>query len=101
MVSGAVYYAFIAAWLNVFLFVGMSKAIHYAIASIAILIGAINIKDYFGVNNGFSLSIPASAKPGLYARMRTTVISNSLLISLSTVATLAIVVNFMELLCTA
>jgi glutaredoxin len=101
LVSGAVYYAFIATWLNVFLLVGMSKAIHYAIASIAILIGAINIKDYFGVNNGFSLSIPASAKPGLYARMRATVISDSLLISLATAATLAIVVNFVELLCTA
>jgi glutaredoxin len=100
-VSGAVYYAFIAAWLNAFLLVGMSKAINYAIASTAILIGAINIKDYFGVNNGFSLSIPASAKPGLYARMRATVISDSLLVSLATATTLAIIVNFVELLCTA
>ncbi len=101
LVSGAVYYAFIAAWLNAFLLVGMSKAINYAIAAIAILIGAVNIKDYFGVNNGFSLSIPASAKPGLYARMRATVISDSLLISLATAAMLAIIVNFVELLCTA
>lgn len=101
LVSGAVYYAFIAAWLNAFLLVGMSKAINYTIASIAILIGAINIQDYFGVNNGFSLSIPASAKPSLYARMRATVISDSLPISLATAATLAIIVNFVELLCTA
>jgi hypothetical protein len=101
LVSGAVYYAFIAAWLNAFLLVGMSKAINYAIASIAILIGLINVKDYFGLNNGFSLSIPASAKPGLYARMRATVVSDSLLISLATAATLAIIVNFVELLCTA
>ncbi len=101
LVSGAVYYAFIAAWLNAFLLVGISKAISYAIASIAILIGTINIKDYFGVNNGLSLSIPASAKPGLYARMRATVISDSLLLSLATAATLAIVVNLVELLCTA
>lgn len=101
LVSGAVYYAFIAAWLNAFLLVGMSKAINYSIASIAILIGLINVKDYFGVNNGFSLSIPASAKPGLYARMRAAVISDSLLLSLTTAATLAIIVNFVELLCTA
>ena len=101
LVSGAVYYAFIAAWLNAFLLVGMSKAINYAIASIAILIGLINVKDYFGVNNGFSLSIPTSAKPGLYARMRAIIISDSLLLSLTTAATLAIVVNFVEVLCTA
>lgn len=101
LVSGAVYYAFIAAWLNAFLLVGMSKAINYAIASIAILIGLINVKDYFGANNGFSLSIPASTKPGLYARMRAIIISDSLLISLATAATLAITVNFVELLCTA
>ena len=101
LVSGVVYYTFIAAWLNVFLLVGMSKVINYAIASIAILIGVINIKYYFGINNGFSLSIPASAKPSLYTRMRATVISDSLLTSLATAATLAIIVNFVELLCTA
>jgi len=101
LVSGAVYYAFIAAWLNVFLLVGMSNTINYAIASIAIFIGVINFKDYFGVNNGFSLSIPASAKPSLYARMRAIIISDSLLLSLTTAATMAIIVNFVELLCTA
>jgi hypothetical protein len=101
LISGAVYYAFIAAWLNVFLLVGMTKSINFAIASIAILIGVINIKDYFIINKGFSLSIPMSAKPGLYARMRATVMSDSLLLSLATAAALAIVVNFLELLCTA
>lgn len=101
LASGTVYYAFMAAWLNAFLLVGMSKAINYVIASIAILIGVVNIKDYFGVNNGFSLSIPASAKPGLYARMRATVLSDSLLLSLTAAAVLAIIVNFVELVCTA
>lgn len=101
LASGTVYYAFMAAWLNAFLLVGMSKAINYVIASIAILIGVVNIKDYFGVSNGFSLSIPASAKPGLYARMRATVLSDSLLLSLTAAAVLAIIVNFVELVCTA
>jgi glutaredoxin len=101
LVSGVVYYAFMAAWLNAFLLVGMSKVINYAIASIAILIGIVNIKDYYGVNNGFSLSIPSSAKPSLYARMRATVLSESLVLSLTAAAVLAIIVNFVELLCTA
>jgi hypothetical protein len=70
LVSGAVYYAFMAAWLNVFLVVGMSAALRWTLGGLALAMGGVNIKDFFAWNRGFSLSIPASAKPGLYARAR-------------------------------
>jgi glutaredoxin len=101
LVSGAVYYAFMAAWLNVFLVVGMSTALRYALGGTALVIGAINVKDFLAPMQGFSLSIPASAKPGLYARMRAIAQADNLLFSLGAVAALAVVVNFVELLCTA
>jgi glutaredoxin len=100
-VSGAVYYAFMAAWLNVFLLVGISTTLRYAMGGVAMVIGAVNIKDFFTPGRGFSLSIPASAKPGLYARMRTVIQANTLISSLTAVIALAGVVNFIELLCTA
>jgi glutaredoxin len=101
LVGGAVYYAFLAAWLNIFLVMGMSTFLRLALGSVALVIGAINVKDFLVPMQGFSLSIPATAKPGLYARMRTVVRDDSLFLSLSAVVVLAVVVNFIELLCTA
>lgn len=101
LVSGAAYYAFMAAWLNIFLIVGMSSALNLTLGIFALVIGAINIKDSMSPIQGASLSIPASAKPGLYARIRSIVRADSLLFSLMAAATLAVLVNFIELLCTA
>ncbi len=101
LASGAVYYAFMAAWLNVFLFVGMSEALRIGLAVLAMLIGFINVKDFFAFRRGVSLSIPESAKPGIYARARSILQAESLPASLAAVAVLAVVVNFVELLCTA
>jgi hypothetical protein len=101
LVSGAVYYAFMAAWLNIFLLVGMSDALRWVLAGAAFAIGAINVRDFLVHEREFSLAIPASAKPGMYARMRAVLSAKALPSSLAAVATLAIVVNFFELLCTA
>ena len=100
-VSGAVYYAFMAAWLNVFLLVGMSNALRVGLAVLALLMGAVNVKDFIAFKKGISLSIPESAKPGLYARMRRVMQADALTASLLAVTALAVVVNFVELLCTA
>ncbi|MBS1191539.1 MAG: glutaredoxin [Rhodocyclaceae bacterium] len=101
LASGAVYYTFMAAWLNVFLVLGMSEPLRWVLAFVALLIGAINVKDFFVWGQGPSLSIPATAKPGLYARMRDVVYARALMASLGAVTLLAILVNFFELLCTA
>jgi hypothetical protein len=101
LVSGAVYYAFMAAWLNVFLILGMSAALRWTLGGVALAIGGINVKDFFAWGRGFSLSIPASAKPGLYARTRAVLNADALTASLVAVAGLAVVVNVVELLCTA
>jgi glutaredoxin len=101
LVSGAVYYAFMAAWLNVFLLVGMSTGLRWTLGAAALAIGGFNIKDFFAWGRGFSLSIPASAKPGLYARVRAVLYADTLLPSLVAVVALAAAVNVVELLCTA
>jgi len=101
LVSGAVYYAFMAAWLNLFLIIGISTALRLALGGVALVIGGFNVKDFFTLGQGFSLSIPASAKPGLYARMRAVLGAETLFPSLTAVAILAMTVNFIELLCTA
>ncbi len=101
LVSGAVYFAFMAAWLNVFLAVGLSTQVRWALAAVALLVGAANVKDFVAFGKGISFSIPDSAKPGIYARARAVLNADALPGSLFAVAVLAVVVNFVELLCTA
>lgn len=101
LVSGLVYYAFMAAWLNLFIAVGFSDPVRLGLAAIAIFMAGINIKDYFAFGKGISLSIPDAAKPGLYARVRRIIQQQSLWPALLGVSLLAIVVNFIEALCTA
>lgn len=101
LVSGAVYYAFMAAWLNVFLAVGLSDTVRWLLGAVALAIGAINVKDFAAWGHGPSLSVPAASRPGLVARMRRAMQAPALPASLLAVAALAVVVNFVELLCTA
>lgn len=101
LISGLVYYAFMAAWLNAFLLIGFSDTLRWILVALAAFVGTIALKDFLAPGLGFSLSIPKSAKPGLYAGMRRVLQAPALSGSLFAVATLALVVNFVELLCTA
>ena len=100
-ISGAVYYAFMAAWLNLFLVIGASRIIQVGVGLFALAVGAIHIKDYFAFKEGISLSIPERAKPGLYQKMRRVVYAENLFAALITVSVLALLVNLVELACTA
>jgi thiol-disulfide isomerase/thioredoxin len=99
--SGFIYFLFMAAWLNLFLLMGQVAVITKIAGAIAILIAAINIKDFFAFKKGVSLTIPDSAKPKLFDKMRKLIKSTSLLSILFGTAVLAIAANSYELLCTA
>jgi hypothetical protein len=96
-----VYYAFMAAWLNVFLVLGLSRPLQLLLGGIALLIGLLNLHDASRQSGGYTLAIPDAAKPGIIARMRRVLQSPALAPALLGVAVLAVVVNLVELLCTA
>lgn len=100
LTSGVLYFTFMAAWLNVFLLIGEVKWVTTIAALIALGLAAINIKDYFWFG-GVSLVIPATAKPGLFARMRALTLAESWPVLLLGTVTLAVAANTYELLCTA
>lgn len=100
-VSGVVYLVFMAAWLNLFLVFGELAWLTLAAGLLAIAMGAINLKDYFYEARGVSLSIPESAKPGLFAKMRHLVSAESLPAMITGTLLLAVMANSYELLCTA
>ena len=101
LVSGLVYFAFMAAWLNLFLLIGFTRGLQLAIAGLALLIGAIHIKDFFALGKGVSLSISDAVKPTLYQRVRNVLYAETLWAALLGVITVAVMVNIVELLCTA
>lgn len=101
LVSGLVYFAFMAAWLELFLVIGFSRALQVVLGLIALLVAAINLKDFAAPGVGVSLSIPARARPGLYARVRAIVNAEDLTGAVAAVIVLALLVNLLELLCTA
>jgi len=100
-VSGAIYFGFMAAWLNVFLAVGLSQAVRVGLAVLACLMALLHLKDFVWGFSGVSLSIPTGAKAGLYSRMRQVMQARSLMLALLGVTGLAVAVNTVELLCTA
>ena len=99
--GGLIYFAFLAAWLNLFLLLPLTDALRWGLAALALAIGGVNVADAARGGSDFTLAIPASVKPGLYARARAVLRGETLLASMAGVMVLAVVVNFVELLCSA
>lgn len=100
-VEGIAYFAFMAAWLNLFFLVGISRVSEIILGAIAGLAGLINLKDFWAFGRGFSLAIPETAKPRLYARMRQILQSGHLAAALAGAVAMAVLVQIVELMCTS
>jgi len=101
LVEGVAYFVFMAAWLNLFLLIGLSRASQLVIAAIAIAAGLINMKDFVMPGRGPSLSISDKSKPGIYARMRNILQAKSLPAAIVGVIVLGLLVQVVEFLCTS
>lgn len=99
--SGLMYFAFMAAWLNLFLVVGSLPWVTAGAGLVALLIGAVNIKDFVAFKRGPSLSISEGRKADIFQRGRRILAAGSLPAMLAATVVLAIAANFYELLCTA
>ncbi len=100
-ISGLMYFAFMAAWLNVFQLFGHLAWVTLAAGALAVFVGAVNVKDFFAFEKGLTLSIPESKKPDIFRRTRSILGAENLPTMIAATAFLAIAANFYELLCTA
>lgn len=101
LVSGGMYFAFMAAWLNVFQLFGHLAWVTLAAGALAVFVGLVNVKDFFLFGRGLSLSIPDSKKPDLFRRARAILDAENLTAMVAATLFLAVAANFYELLCTA
>ncbi len=99
--SGLMYFAFMAAWLNLFQLLGQLAWVTLAAGLLAVFVGAMNVKDFFRFGRGPSLSIPESRKPDIFRRARAILAADNLPAMLAATVFLAVAANFYELLCTA
>lgn len=99
--SGLMYFAFMAAWLNLFLVLGALSWVTAVAGVLALVAGLVNIKDFLYFHRGLSLSITEEGKAGISQRARELLRAESLPALLTTTVVLAVAANFYELLCTA
>ena len=101
LTSGLFYFLFMAAWLNLFLLAGELRLITAAAGLLALIIAALNIKDFFRPAVGPSLSMGEVAKGRLFRRTRTLVADSRWPALIAATLLLAAAANSYELLCTA
>ncbi len=69
-VTAAIYALFILGVFSLLSYVRYMKWIQVGVACITLVLGLINLKDYFFFKQGVSLTIDDEKKPGLYKKMR-------------------------------
>jgi hypothetical protein len=101
LVSGLMYFLFMAAWLNLFFLVGHLRVITLVAGVVAVAAAAINIKDYFWFKRGVTLSVSDAARSRLVGRMTALIGRTGVLPVVAGTAVLAFAANLYELLCTS
>ncbi len=98
--SGLVYFAFMAAWFNLFLVIGHARWITAGLGLVAVLMGLVNLKELFFFKKGFSLMIADGGKAGLAAKVRGILSQHGGAAMTFSTVLLAVFVNLIELGCT-
>lgn len=99
--SASVYFMFMAAWLNLILFLGLVIWVRIAIGLIAMLGGGYSLKEFiFNKNSGCKIT-GSEKRQKVFDKMRLAIQQNSLWLALGGIILLAFAVNLVELICSA
>lgn len=99
--SGAIYYVFMAAWLNVLMFIGFLFAVRLIIGLVAIGGGAYSIHDFYTNKDATCKVGDLEEKQKTMQKMRDVVKRPSFLAAFFGMIALALAVNLVELICSA
>jgi glutaredoxin len=99
--SASVYFIFMAAWLNLILFLGLVFWVKITIGFLAILGGGYSLKEFiFNKDSGCKVTGDEKRRR-IFDRMRSAVQQNSLWLAMGGIIVLAFAVNLVELICSA
>jgi len=99
--SGLVYFLFLSAWLNLFLFLGFIAAIRIAIGIVAVGSGAYHLKEWWTNRLGACKVGDGEHKRKIMDRFRNIVSEQNFWLALAGIIAVAISVNLVELVCSA
>lgn len=98
--SAAVYFVFMAAWLNLFMFIGHVVWIRTLIGLLAIAIGGYYLYDWYQKKTGCKVT-GGEKRQAVFVRLREIVKQRNIWLGLGGVVLLAAAVNIVELACSA
>ncbi len=99
--SASVYFLFMAAWLNLILFIGFVMWVRLLIGGIAFLGGSYNLKEFlFNKDSGCKVTNDEK-RQRVFARLKQIAQQKSFLIAFVGIIILAFAVNLVELVCSA
>lgn len=97
--SGLVYFLFMAAWLNIFLFLGLIVWIRLGIGLVALAAGAVNLRAWWRNHAGTCPYLGSEQRRSLLEKIRQAVSRRSLWLAAGGVFLLGVAVNLVELFC--
>ncbi|PIR91914.1 hypothetical protein COU01_04540 [Candidatus Falkowbacteria bacterium CG10_big_fil_rev_8_21_14_0_10_44_15] len=99
--SGIVYFIFMAAWLNLFLFIGFLFWIRMAIGIVAIASGVYQLREFYANRDGTCTVAGETKRQKIVSRIKNIISEQSFALALAGVIVLAAAVNMVELVCSA
>jgi glutaredoxin len=99
--SGAVYFLFMTAWLNILIFLGFIFWIRVIIGLVALLAGGYNLKEYWTDTFGACTLSQGARRQRTMDRLKAVISARKFWLALAGIVLLAFLVNTVELICSA
>ncbi len=99
--SGFVYFLFMSAWLNLFLFLGLVIWVRILIGLVAILAGLYYLKDFYQNKTGACKTDLGGKKQKVFSKLKQIVYNQKIWLALVGMVLMAFAVNLVELICSA
>jgi hypothetical protein len=99
--SSLVYFTFMAAWLNLLLFIGFIFWVRFAVGAIAIGGGIYNLKSYFSKKPAVCANAADPKRKKVFDKIKNITRQNNFYFALGGIILLAFAVNLVELICSA
>lgn len=99
--SGLVYFLFLAAWLNLFLFLGWVWFVRIAVGLLAVGAGGYYLYDFYKNKDSGCQVTGGGKRKAVFEKLREIVGKRSFMLALTGIVLLAVAVNMIELICSA
>ncbi len=99
--SGLVYFMFLAAWLNIILFIGLIAGVRMTIGLVALGTGIYSIRDYYTNPHAVCKITNNEKRKKVFENLKKFVHEKSFWLALCGIIVLAAAVNLVELICSA